>query len=104
MICQGSGFDFRIQNRAQIVFKMASKMECFIFHFASKIGPKPSPSHAPRRPEDTPRHVQVAAKKRDQNPENTVGILTMAGAGVEVLCPLVSAMQDLGKILVYLIE
>eukprot|EP01051_Picozoa_sp_SAG22_P029524 SAG22_NODE_10989_length_506_cov_0.894349_1_plen_110_part_10 len=46
--------------------------------------------------------IQVAAKKRDLNPENTCGILTMAGKGVEVLCPLVSTMQDLGKILAVL--
>ena len=47
--------------------------------------------------------IQVAARKRDQNPENTVGVLSMAGKkGVQVLCPLVSTMQDLGKILAVL--
>ena len=47
--------------------------------------------------------IQVAARKRDQNPENTVGVLAMAGRkGVQLLCPLVSTMQDLGKILAVL--
>ena len=60
--------------------------------------------YAPNRLEaQTDAAIQVAARKRDQNPENTVGVLSMAGRkGVQLLCPLVSTMQDLGKILAVL--
>ena len=38
----------------------------------------------------------VCGSKTQQNPENTVGILTMAGSGVQVLC---SPTDDMGRIL-----
>ena len=40
--------------------------------------------------------IQVAARKRDQNPENTVGVLTMAGRCVEVR---VALTPDVGRVL-----
>jgi len=38
----------------------------------------------------------VCGSKTQQNPESTVGILSMAGSGVQVLC---SPTDDMGKIL-----